>query len=452
MLAFWGTWCSACRAEAPRLSTYREWLPQIDLVGVCVDRRLDTVRRHRPVHRNFQSLHDPDLALADRFGVTTTPSFVVLEPGRAPRLTHEFIELRLWLGLSGPGTDLSINAPMIGEPRAMSDRPTAFVARTLFDRDVQRTATLMGTEIQFLVGSFSQKNAELAVDAAIAEMERIEALMTDWQESSQLSAINRQAGVAPVKVDRELLELIAAAKDLSETTDGKFDVTYASAGKLWDFQAQPPLLPDETQIRAAVAKIDSARIEIDRAAGTVYLPESDMRIGLGGIAKGYAVDRAVETMEQAGLRDFAVNAGGDLTVRGRRGDAKLWWVGVREPRTDKLLAVVPTSNVSVATSGDYERFFEFEGKRYSHILDPTTGYPAGACQSVTIVAPKAFLADALATGVFVLGPEAGMKLVEKLSNVEGVIVAADGSFEVSSGLRDHPKPNLPPQRLDAQRN
>ena len=259
-------------------------------------------------------------------------------------------------------------------------------------------------------------------------------LMTDWTDTSQVAAIGQRAGEAPVPIEPELLNLLVAAQEVSELTRGTFDVTWAGAAGLWDFRADPPRLPSESQVAAATAKVDYRKLELDVEAGTAYLSAPGMRVGLGAIAKGYAVDRAMGVLENAGFEDYSVNAGGDLAVRGRlAGD--LWWVSIRDPRDrEGFVAVLPVSNLSVVTSGDYERFFEIDGTRYCHIIDPRTGWPARGARSVTVMATRTWWADALATGIFVLGAEEGLALLESLEGVEGLIVDADGELHVSSGL------------------
>jgi len=301
--------------------------------------------------------------------------------------------------------------------------------------EVVHETALMGTDLRIVILSEDEAAAREAIAVAEAEMRRIEALMTDWDSQSQLESINRQAGIEPVRVADELLALLEESIELSELTGGKFDVTYAGAGRLWDFRASPPALPDPEQVRAGAARVGYERLVVDREAGTAFLKEAGMRIGLGAIAKGYAVDRAVRLIEARGFEDFAVNAGGDLAARGRKSDSELWWVALQHPRKrGENLAILPMSNVSAVTSGDYERFFELDGRRYCHIIDPDTGWPANGCQSVTVLAPRTYWADALATGVFVMGPTEGLKLLESLAGIEGAIVDSSGELHLTSGL------------------
>lgn len=293
----------------------------------------------------------------------------------------------------------------------------------------------MGTDIQFIILSEDHPAAERAIDAGLAEMVRIEALMSEWKNTSLVSAINRGAGRAPVPVTPELLRLLVEAQQAAELTMGAFDITFAGAGRLWDFKCAVPNPPSAEAVNAALAVVGFRHLVLDQAAATAALTKPGMRIGLGGIAKGYAVDRAVQVIANHGFAHFAVNAGGDLCVRGRKGGRK-WSVAIRDPRrADAHLAIIPASNAAVVTSGDYERFFMHEGRRYAHVIDPRTGHPASGCQSVTVVAPRTYWADAIATGVFVLGPQAGMALIETLPDVAALIVDDDGRPHISSRLR-----------------
>ncbi len=297
---------------------------------------------------------------------------------------------------------------------------------------VQRNVSKMSTRVEFTILAEDKIRANKAIDLAIAEVDRISALMSEWTKDSTVSAINLAAGKHPVLVQEELFRLLLEAKKLSEITRGKFDITFAGIGKLWDFRKAE--IPLAEKITAAIKLVDYKKFHLNVNNRTAYLEKRLMKIGLGGIAKGYIVDRAAQVVRQAGFTEFSINAGGDLYVSGDKG-GKQWRVGIQSPRDKKaMLAVIPIANTAVATSGDYERFFMFDGQRYSHIIDPQTGYPANKSQSVTVLAPRAYQADALATGVFVLGPEEGMKLIESLTGVEALIVAKDGSLSLSSGL------------------
>ncbi len=313
------------------------------------------------------------------------------------------------------------------------------VAATDEGEIAELNATAMGTEVQIVIRADGSTRAKAMVAAkdALAEIVRIEAMMTDWNETSQLQAINHAAGEQPVHVSRELLELLVRSKQISDLTNGAFDVTYAGAGQFWDFKARPPHVPAPETIAKAIGFIDYRQMIIDLEGGTAFLTRKGMRIGLGGIAKGYAVDCASELIRKAGFKHHAVKAGGDMKVSGRW-NKKLWSVAIRDPRDRaNVIGVLPVANSAISTSGDYERFFELDGVRYAHIIDPRTGYPVQHMRSVTIIAKEAWFSDGLAKGVFVLGVEKGMKLIEDLPDVEAVVIDGDGQLTASSGLAGH---------------
>ncbi len=292
----------------------------------------------------------------------------------------------------------------------------------------------MGTEILLEAYGPEQASLEAALDAAVTELARIEEKMTSWDDASELSSINLAAGGPPVTVSAELFEIIERALYISELTGGCFDISYAGAGKLWDYKAAEPKLPGAEAVAAALARIGWQKIVLDAEASTVQLPEPGMRIDLGGIAKGYGVERAMQILVDAGVEVALVNAGGDLKVRGKKA-GRTWRIGIRDPREpERMCAVIPVANTSVVTSGDYERFFEIDGVRYHHILDPRTGRPSQGVTSVTVIARSAELADALATGVFVMGAEEGLALIEKIQEAEAVVVDDDLRVHLSSGL------------------
>lgn len=297
----------------------------------------------------------------------------------------------------------------------------------------ERNVAAMGTELVIKVQGPAPKVLEEALDAAEAELRRVEDVFTSWRPSP-LTRLNAGAGKGPFRVDREQARLIARALEVGRISGGAFDITFASAGRLWDLKRSPPKIPDAAEIEAAVAKIDYRRVEVDVEGETVTLP-AGTQIGLGGIAKGYGVDRAMAVLMKRGIEHAMVNAGGDLKALGRD-HGETWTVAIRHPRRrGEVLAVIPVSNTCVVTSGDYERFFEHEGKRYHHILDPRTGRPSQGCMSATVVAPEAAFADGLATALCVLTPEKGLALVARLERVEALVVGMDGAVHVSAGLQ-----------------
>jgi len=303
--------------------------------------------------------------------------------------------------------------------------------------NVTRERVTMGSLLQLTAWTRDEPGAVAAFEAVFAEFDRLDRLMSVWKEGSDVTRLNAAAGQAPVAVSAEVFEVLTVARQVSEWTGGKFDVTFGALSGLWKFdQDQDDTIPPRAEVAARLTDVDYTALELDAVRHTAFLRRRGMRAHLGGIGKGYAVDRGAAILRARGFNDFMIQSGGDLLVRGRRGD-RPWRLGIRDPRgpADRSFATLDLSNGTFSTSGDYERFFMKNGVRHHHILDPDLGEPARLCRSVTIVADQAVLADALSTGVFILGPEKGMALIERLPDVEGVIVAADNRVLVSSGLR-----------------
>jgi FAD:protein FMN transferase len=302
-------------------------------------------------------------------------------------------------------------------------------------RKVERVGAAMGSDLRLTAWTRDEAAAQATFDAVFADFERLESLMSVWRPGSDVLAINAAAGDHAVRVHAEVRDVLRIAKQVSEWTDGTFDVTFGALTDIWKFDHdQDNSIPSADAIRARLPLIDYRRIEIDDSAGTVFLSRKGMRLHLGGIGKGYAVGRASEIFRRAGLRDFMIQAGGDLYAGGTKG-GQPWKLGIADPRAaGHTFATIELTNSTFSTSGDYARFFIKDGVRYHHILDPRTGQPARLCRSVTIASDSPVLADAVAKGVFILGPEKGMALVERLPNLEAVIVSADNHVLVSSGL------------------
>jgi len=271
------------------------------------------------------------------------------------------------------------------------------------------------------------------VEDAFDEVTRIEELMSTYIESSEISEINRAAAEAPVAADDELIQLILRSLDISMLTRGAFDITYDSVGQYYDFRERQR--PDAETIEQELKRIDYRLVEVDRLAGTVKFLAAGVRINLGGIAKGYAVERAVSLLRSRGIQHGIVTAGGDSRLLGdRRGQP--FMVGIRDPRKDDEVALtIPLEDEAISTSGDYERYFEEDGQRYHHIIEPATGLPASGVHSATIIGPDAVLTDALSTSVFVLGVDQGLTLISTLPDYEGIVIDADGRLFYSDGLR-----------------
>jgi thiamine biosynthesis lipoprotein len=296
----------------------------------------------------------------------------------------------------------------------------------------------MGAELRLTAWTTSgQKNAIDAFEAVFGEFDRLEALMSVWKPGSDVERLNAAAGLHPVAVSPEVIEVLQDARQIGDWTGGKFDVTFGALSGLWKFDHdQDNRMPSPRDVEARLPLVDYRALELDRSAGTAYLTRKGMRVHLGGIGKGYAIDRGAAVLRARGFRDFMIQAGGDLFVAGKRGE-RPWRVGIRDPRgpADRSFAALDLTDGTFSTSGDYERFFVDHGRRYHHILDPDLGTPARGSRSVTIVATRAVVADGLSTGVFILGGRAGMDLVERLPVVEVVIVTDSNDVLVSSGLQ-----------------
>jgi thiamine biosynthesis lipoprotein len=324
-------------------------------------------------------------------------------------------------------------AALVTTACAQADTPTP-PAVTL----VERAEMKMGSELRLTAWTADEPAAVAAFDEVFAEFERLDALMSVWREGSDVLRLNAAAGKHAVPVSAEVREVLGVAHQIGDWTNGKFDVTFGALADVWKFdQDQDNRIPSRAEITARIPLVDYRAVQIDEAAGTAFVRRTGMRVHLGGIGKGYAVDRAADILRRHNLRDFMIQAGGDLYVSGHRGD-RPWRLGIRDPRgpADRTFAALELSNSTLSTSGDYERFFMADGRRYHHILDPDAGEPAHGSRSVTIVSTRAVLADGLSTGVFILGPAAGMALIERLPDIEGVIVSASNEVLISSGLRD----------------
>jgi thiamine biosynthesis lipoprotein len=311
---------------------------------------------------------------------------------------------------------------------------------------VEERRLLMGSELHLTVYAADAPRARAAFAAVFAEVERLEGVLSTWRPDSDVSRLNAAAGGGPVPVRAETRAVLRAAAQVSTWTEGKFDVTFGALADIWKFDHdQDDRVPAAADIAARVPLVDYRRVVIDDAAGTAAITRPGVRVHLGGIGKGYAVDAAVAILRAAGLRHFMVQFGGDLYVAGTAGESA-WRLGLQDPRgaPDDPFAVLELSDATFSTSGDYERYFEQDGVRYHHILDPATGQPARGTRSVTIVTKQALWADGLSTGVFILGPERGMALVERLPDVEAVIVTAGNEVLVSTGLRDRLFVRRPP--------
>jgi thiamine biosynthesis lipoprotein len=291
----------------------------------------------------------------------------------------------------------------------------------------------MGTEVSVYLWHDDEEIGQDAVNAVFKEIARIDNLMSTYIEDSEMSEINRNAAKSPVEVGEELFTLILRSLDISVLTRGAFDITYDSVGQHYDFREGRR--PDEDTIMEELPRLDYRFVEPNRVDNTIHFTEEGVRINLGGIAKGYAVERGIYVLRQYGVAHARVTAGGDTRLLGdRRGQP--WMVGVQNPRDREQVAVtMPLENEAISTSGDYERFFEEDGERYHHIIEPSTGQPAGEVRSTTIIGPDAVLTDALSTSVFVMGVDQGLRLIATLPDYEGIVIDAEGKMFYSDGLQ-----------------
>lgn len=293
----------------------------------------------------------------------------------------------------------------------------------------------MGSRFDITVVANDSIQANKYIDTAVAEISRIEKLISSWDANSQTSEINRYAGIKPVKVDKELFDLIERAIGISKLTDGAFDISYASMDRIWKFDGSMTKMPSKEEITASVEKVGYQNIILDKKNSTVSLKLEGMKIGFGAIGKGYAADKAKTLLISKGVNSGIINASGDMNTWGKQPNNEDWKVAITNPMNkNKVFALLPITNGAVVTSGNYEKYVNFNGKRYTHIIDPRTGYPSTGIISVTVFAPKAELADALATSVFVMGKEAGLDRINQLPKIECIIIDDKGNITKSTNI------------------
>jgi thiamine biosynthesis lipoprotein len=292
----------------------------------------------------------------------------------------------------------------------------------------------MGSDFEITVVAITQLEADKQIAIAIGEISRIEALISSWKPTSQTSNINKNAGVAPVQVSEELFSLIQRALQISNLTDGAFDISYASMDKLWKYDGSMTQMPSKEAIKKSVAKVGYKDIVVDPQNSTVFLKNKGMKIGFGAIGKGYAADKAKKLLISNGVSGGIINASGDINSWGSKPSGSSWQVAITNPlNKNKAFAMLPIKD-AVVTSGNYEKYVIFNSRRYSHIIDPRTGYPSQGIISVTVFAPKAELADALATSVFVMGVETGIDRINQLKAIECIIITDTGTIITSNNL------------------
>lgn len=301
---------------------------------------------------------------------------------------------------------------------------------------LKRVQMLMGTLVTVTAVASDKNVGERAMQAAFDEIKRLERLLSTWRPDSELSRVNAEAGSRPVTVSPETLQLVVRSIEMARLTNGGFNIAVGPAMDVWSFTERQHI-PDSEELGQLKPLVDWTSIQVNREARTIYLPRKGMRIDVGGIGKGYAADRAIDIMKRGGAEGGVVALSGDIKTFGVLPERRGFPIGIRHPRDEEvLIAAIDLWDEAVSTAGDYERFFERDGVRYHHILDPQTLKPARACQSVTVIAKEGVMADGLDTGIFVLGPEQGMALAERLPHVEAIIIDHEGKMTVSSGLRD----------------
>ena len=298
--------------------------------------------------------------------------------------------------------------------------PTSELAPSLS----KKVLKLMGNRFEITVVGDDHLWADQRIADAVEEIKRIEKLFTTFDESSQTNLINRNAGIAPVKVDREVYDLIERSKKISALTQGAFDITYGSIDKrLWNFDKTMTSLPDAQTAKKLVRLINYRNVILDEKNCSVFLKEKGMRIGFGGIGKGYAAEKAKSLLQQKGVKSGIINAAGDLTAWGYQPNGKPWTIGIADPDTKRqAFSFLEITNTSIATSGNYEKFVFIDGKKYSHTIDPKTGLPVRGIKSVTIICPNAEIADAMATPVMIMGIKTGLDMLNQIKGIAGIVI------------------------------
>lgn len=305
----------------------------------------------------------------------------------------------------------------------------------------KKSLKLMGNHFELSVVAHQQEWALERIDAAVSEIQRIERLLTTFDPNSETNLINAQAGIAPVRVSRETYNIIARSIRISAVTQGAFDITYGSVDKkLWNFDTSMDELPDPITAKKMVRLINYRNIILNSQESSVFLKEAGMRIGFGGIGKGYAAERAKEVMKKMGVKSGVVNASGDLTAWGLQPNGKPWTIGIVNPnQAHQIFSYLDITDMALATSGNYEKYVMIGGKRYSHTINPRTGLPVTGIKSVTIICPNAEVADAMATPVMIMGIQAGLHLINQMKDIEAIVVDDEDRIYSSANIRFNKK-------------
>lgn len=310
-----------------------------------------------------------------------------------------------------------------------------FAGQSFALENFTRTLKLMGSKFEITVVAINQADGDHFINLAVEEIQRIEKMISSWDPNSQTSEIIKNAGIKPVKVDRELFQLIERSIQISKITNGAFDISYASMDRIWKFDGTMKDIPDKETIKNSVSKVGYQNIVLNKNENSVFLKLQEMKIGFGAIGKGYAADKAKALLIQKGVVAGLINASGDLNCWGNKADGSPWMVGISNPlNKNKVFSWFPIENSAVVTSGNYEKYVMIDGKRYAHIIDPRTGYPTQEISSASVFAPKAELADALATSIFVMGIETGLDFINQLAGIECIIVDDKGKVFYSENI------------------
>ncbi|MVM31753.1 FAD:protein FMN transferase [Spirosoma sp. HMF4905] len=299
----------------------------------------------------------------------------------------------------------------------------------------KRTVKLMGSRFDITLVADDSLMAEHAIDTVIAEVTRIENLISDWRPDTQISQVNKNAGIAPVKVDTEVFALTERALHFSKITNGAFDISFAAMDRIWKFDGSMTEMPSPQAVKKSVEKVGYRYIVLDREHSTIFLSRKGMKIGFGALGEGYAADRCRDMMLARGIKAGIVNGSGDMSTWGKQPNGRDWSVGITNPlHKDTVFAIVPLRQSAVVTSGSYEKFVVFNGKRYAHIINPSTGYPATGVSSVTVFGPSAETANGFSTSLMVLGKEAGLKLIKNYPQYSYIMITDDGQIFSSRNL------------------
>lgn len=292
---------------------------------------------------------------------------------------------------------------------------------------LRRSMTLMGSRFEITVVDRDSTTANRHIDMAVEEIDRIENLISEWRPSTQISEVNRQAGIKPVKVDKEVFELTKRGVFFAEQSDGAFDISTVAMDKIWRFDGTMDTMPSPEEVWRSVEKVGYENIVLDSLNQTIFLKKAGMKIGFGSIGKGYAADRGRSILMEEGVTAGLVNAAGDIASWGKQISGKPWHVGVFNPfQPGKMVKVLKIGDGAVATSGSYEKYVEFNGVRYAHIINPKSGYPATGLVSVTVYGPSAEFANGLSTSMMVLGEERGIQLLKSFSEYKAILITDDG--------------------------